>query len=307
MLPASEIAGGVRLSGERAAQVFERLAAQLEFDSATDAARGVMRIVSAQMGDAIRSVTIERGRDPRDASLVAFGGAGPLFATLLADELSVRSVIVPAYAGNFSAWGLLRAELTRTISRTYLSALSDAGLRGAGELADALFAQIGDHAANGRAARAVQLDMRFAGQEHTLTVPSPMRDGSVHDDSDALAETFLHEYGRTFGSTIDEALEIVCVRAVLTAGHPNGSAQTAAPTSNGDPRAERTSAHEAWSFTEDRPLRFTIVDRETLPPGSLLPGPAIIREETATTYVDAGYVVNVHDTGALILTRGGRS
>jgi N-methylhydantoinase A len=307
MLPVSEIAGAVRLSGERAHQVFEALAARLEFDSATDAARGVMRVVAAQMGDAIRSVTIERGRDPRDASLVAFGGAGPLFATLLADELSVRSVIVPAYAGNFSAWGLLRAELTRTVSRTYLSALTDASLREAGDLAEVLFAQIGDHAANGRAVRAVQLDMRFAGQEHTLTVPSPMRDGGVHDDSGALAETFLTEYARTFGSTIDEALEIVCVRAVLTAGHPNGAAQASAPASNGHGAPEDSPTHDAWSFTEDRPLRFRLLDRAALAPGFMAPGPAIIREQTATTYVDAGFVANVHHTGSLILSRRGGS
>jgi N-methylhydantoinase A len=307
LLPASEISGGVSLSGELAEQVFDGLASELGFSTAVEAARGVMQIVAAQMGDAIRSVTVERGRDPRDASLVAFGGAGPLFATLMADELGVRSVIVPAYAGNFSAWGLLSAELARTASRTYLTSLSDAGLRAAGDLADVLFEQIGDQAANGKAHRAVQLDMRFAGQEHTLTVSTPMLGGRVDDDSDALAETFLHEYQRTFGSTIDEALEIVCVRAIVTVGDPGASRAEPALASHAGAAMNGQPMHDAWSFTEDRHLPFRLLERATLSAGASLEGPAIILEETATTYVDAGYVVNVHDTGALILTRNGRS
>ena len=138
---ATEISGGVHLSRQLAEEAFGDLATQLGFQSATDVARGVMQIVAAQMGDAIRSVTVERGRDPRQAALVAFGGAGPLFGTLLAHELQARSVIVPAYAGNFSAWGLLRAEIARTASRTYLARLSEAGLREAAQLAERLFGQ----------------------------------------------------------------------------------------------------------------------------------------------------------------------
>jgi N-methylhydantoinase A len=307
MLPALEISGGVHLSRELAMGAFGELASELGFSSVVDVARGVMQIVAAQMGDAIRSVTVERGRDPREASLVAFGGAGPLFATLLAEELEARSVIVPAYAGNFSAWGLLRAEIARTASRTYLTRLSDAGLREAGALAHDLFTQLGNSTTDGTGDRAVQLDMRFVGQEHTLTVPSPMRDGSVHDDPDMVTEIFLREYERTFGSTIDEALEIVCVRAIVTAGDKGGHDTSPAALPHDKPASNGQRLQEAWSFTRDRHLPFRLLDRASLAPGPSLAGPLIILEETATTYVDAGYTVHVHDTGSLILAPGSRS
>ncbi|HUZ83138.1 MAG TPA: hydantoinase/oxoprolinase family protein, partial [Gaiellales bacterium] len=118
MLPAGDIAGGVRLSRELAGRALTRLAGRLGFATAEQAARGVIEITSAQMADAIRSITVERGRDPREAAVVAFGGAGPLFGTLLADELNARLLVVPPHAGNFSAWGLLGADLSRTASRT---------------------------------------------------------------------------------------------------------------------------------------------------------------------------------------------
>ena len=130
MLPAEEISGGVTLDRGLAEEAFAELTERLGFSSPAEVARGVVQIVVAQMGDAIRGVTVDRGQDPREASLVAFGGAGPLFGGLLAAELGAQAVIVPSYAGNFSAWGLLRAEIARTASRTYMAGLSADGLDG---------------------------------------------------------------------------------------------------------------------------------------------------------------------------------
>src|SRR5439155_1179047 len=131
------------LSGPVAgARALAGLAERLGFGSAVDVARGVVQIVAAQMADAIRSVTVERGRDPREAAVVAFGGAGPLFGTLLADELGARSVVVPPYAGNFSALGLLGADLSRTASRTRVMRLADGGLAAARAIAADLFDEL---------------------------------------------------------------------------------------------------------------------------------------------------------------------
>jgi N-methylhydantoinase A/oxoprolinase/acetone carboxylase beta subunit len=152
----------------------------------------------------------------------------------------------------------------------------------------------------------VQLDMRFAGQEHTLTVPAVMSEGTIDRDPAGVSETFLREYERTFGSTIDEALQIVCVRAIVTESRGDTTADAApasgrpAPASNGQP------VQEAWSFAESRLLPFRLIDRASLRPHDTLTGPAILREETATTYVDAGHTVRVHEQGALILTRRDR-
>ena len=184
MIPASQIAGDVPLVHELAERALARLAEPLGFDSVTEVACGVIRIVAAQMADAIRSVTIERGRDPREAALVVFGGAGPLFGTVLADELGVRTVIVPPYAGNFSAVGLLGADLARSASRTRVTRLSPEGLAEAATIAEQLFAEL-DSRGSGetrRTLREVHMDIRFVGQEHTLTVPVPAPRGIVASD-----------------------------------------------------------------------------------------------------------------------------
>src|SRR5579875_2758904 len=306
MLPDAEISGGVTLDRDRSEAAFAGLTDRLGFASAAEVARGVIEIVVAQMGDAIRGVTVDRGQDPREAALVAFGGAGPLFGGLLAAELGARAVIVPPYAGNFSAWGLLRAEIARTASRTYMSALSTAGLDGAREVAESLFAQLEAGEADGRLRRSVQLDIRFTGQEHTLTVAGPMRDGAIAAEPERLTETFLREYDRTFGSTIDEQVEIVCVRAIVDAaadGAPspsmNGSRIARAPARE----VEVTETRAAWSFATDRELPFAVVERAALGQESRLEGPAIVLEPTATTYVDAGHALRVHPQGALVISR----
>ena len=149
--------------------------------------------------------------------------------------------------------------------------------------------------------------MRFAGQEHTLTVVSPMRRDAVDDDPDEVAEIFLREYERTFGSTIDEALEIVCVRAIVTAGHDG--ARTIDPAREGA-RPVRTAGLPPTAIRCRRRgrspaagnFRSRVLDRAALAPGKAPEGPAIILEETATTYLDAGYVLRVDRGGALILT-----
>ncbi|HEX2588874.1 MAG TPA: hydantoinase/oxoprolinase family protein [Gaiellales bacterium] len=305
MIPADRIAGEVPLVRELAEGALSRLAQQLGFESVTEVACGVIRIVAAQMADAIRSVTIERGRDPRDAALVAFGGAGPLFGTVLADELGVSTVVVPPYAGNFSAVGLLGADLARSASRTRVVRLSGEGLADAGTIAEELFAQLDARGPDGERSplREVHVDLRFVGQEHTLTVPVPAATGAVGHDPAPVAERFLDDYERTFGSVLDEELEIVCVRAISTSPLERHAA-TATPgapdvSSNGARGAVR-----AWSFTSGNEQEFAVLDRGTLEPGAEVEGPAIIREETATTYVDAGHRAVVHATGALLVQRG---
>jgi N-methylhydantoinase A len=256
------------------------------------------------MADAIRSVTIERGRDPREAVLVAFGGAGPLFGTVLADELGVRTVIVPPHAGNFSAVGLLGADLARSASQTRVTRLSSEGLTEAATIAEHLFAEL-DARGSGdsrRTFREVHMDIRFVGQEHTLTVPVSAPRGVVADDPEPVAEVFLDDYERTFGSILDEQLEIVCVRAIATTPLERAPVPAAADRRNGP--VALPGATKAWSFTAGEMTDFAVVDRATLVAGSEVEGPAIVREQTTTTYVDRDYRASVGETGALMIARG---
>jgi N-methylhydantoinase A len=306
MIPAAQIAGDVPLVLELAERVLGRLAEPLGLASVTEVACGVIRIVAAQMADAIRSVTIERGRDPREAALVAFGGAGPLFGTVLADELGVSTVVVPPYAGNFSAVGLLGADLARSVSRTRVTRLSCDGLGEAGAIAGQLFGELDARGGgeSGRSVREVHMDIRFVGQEHTLTVPVPAPGGAVADDPGPVAERFLDEYERTFGSILDEELEIVCVRALATTPLEYNPVPPPAAGGNGD-GARGHDTVQAWSFTGSRLTAFAVIDRSHLVPAATIAGPAIVREQTTTTYLDRGFRATVHRSGALMIARGG--
>jgi N-methylhydantoinase A len=302
MLAFGELAGDVRLDIDGARAALETLGASLDLDG-DGAARGVLTIISAAMANAIRSVTIEQGQDPREATLIAFGGAGPLFGTLLARELDVKDILIPRYAGNFSAWGLLGQDITRAAARTSISALDDDGLSTANAVLGELFgrleergvaAPVGVEEEIGEAA----LDLRYLGQEYTLTVLPRTVDGKIAASAAEVRELFESDYDRTFGHTLPEPVEIVSVRAAVRKPLPRKVAET-----NGvrvDAAPERSV--DAYSFTEDARMPFRVVDRASLQPGADLDGPAIVLEETATSYVDAGYRLRVDPSGVLFLT-----
>ena len=300
MLPASDIAGGVRLDRARADAALNKLASQIGFGSAAEVARGVLRIANANMANAIRGVTIEQGRDPRAAVLVAFGGAGPLFATLLADELGIGAAIVPPHAGNFSAFGLLGADLTQTASRTRVMQLDADALGVVGALGQELHADLDARSTAARAPRrAVHADMRYLGQEHTLTIDVPWRDGACEIEAPALRARFEQEYQRSFGIRIDEAVEVVTVRAICVDPLPAIPAPALAPVPVDATEHEAT----AWSFTSGAELSFRLVERAALGAGDRLAGPALVVEQTTTTYLDAGWIATHGAAGALRLER----
>ena len=142
MLGEGKLASGIELDRGLATAALEPLADRLGLTT-DETARGVLTIAAANMANAIREITIERGRDPRGAVLMPFGGAGPLFGTLLARELDLREIIVPAHAGNFSAWGLLGADLTQTAARTRIIRLEGDAVEDADAVLGELFSDLG--------------------------------------------------------------------------------------------------------------------------------------------------------------------
>jgi N-methylhydantoinase A len=303
MLADATIAGDVQLRRDLAEAALEALAAPAGLDGAEDVARGAMRIASAHMADAIRGITVEQGRDPRGATIVAFGGAGGIFGTLLADELGVDRLIVPIHAGNFSAWGLLGVDLAQTASRTQITPVRDGALAGARPLVAELLAEL-DRRPRPAGERRVEihLDIRYVGQEHTLTVAAPQDGDALRADAElALHDTFSEAYSRTFGHTMDEAVEIVTFRVSATTPLQRGSAPPFTAASAAEPAGERS----AWSFARGERCMFATVERAALAPGDELAGPAIVHEPTATTYLDAGFVARVHAHGHLIVERDG--
>jgi N-methylhydantoinase A len=304
MLGFGELASGLVLDIEAAADAVGTVGSQLGLD--TDrTARGIMTIANAAMADEVRSITIEQGLDPREMTLVAFGGAGPLFASLLALELSVDQVVVPNHAGNFSAWGLLGQDVTRSAAVTRIGRLDDAGIGEANELLRRLSAELRERGAADTAAGEFSveaaLDLRYAGQEHTLTLSVVAdEDGATPVPADEMRDRFRAEYEQTFGIRLEQDIEIVAVRSTTRRSLPRRAEL------QGGPAADRPAARgslEAYSFTRDERVEFEVLDRGMLGAGERLEGPCIITEPTTTSYVDAGFSVECHASGALFMRR----
>lgn len=301
MLGTGELAGGVTLDGDLARGALEPLAARLDM-GLEDVARGIVTIATSNMADAIREITVEQGQDPRQATLMPFGGAGPLFGTLLAVELDIRSAVVPPYAGNFSAWGLLGADLTQTASRTRILRVADESLDEVNTILRDLFADLASRDTGGlrtsQSSHEVGLDMRYIGQEHTITIAPPANDGQIDGDAARIRSVFEREYERAFGHVMDEEVEIVSTRATVRTPLPRRSSQA-------EPAIAVHAAVEhanAFSFTRGTWLDFRVLERSSIGPEPI-DGPAIVLEETATTYLDAGFSIAAHAENTLLVTR----
>ena len=298
MLGRGRLASGLRLDVARARSALAPLRERLDFESEDDVACGVVTIAAAQMADAIREITVEQGEDPRGAALIAFGGAGPLFACLLAAELGIARIVIPPHAGNFSAFGLLSSDLTQTLARTRILRLADENLDAVATILSELWSELESQRSEA-AVREARLDLRYVGQEYSLAVALPIVKGRVELDARSIHELFESEYARTFGHTIDEAVEIVVVRASLVVPLPSlRSFGTRGRVEGG--AAEDLDAH---SFGFGRRVAFRVLDRAALSPETQLRGPAIVHEPTATMYLDAGFVARVHETGVLVVER----
>ena len=301
MLGEGTLAAGIQLDADKAQAALAPLTKTLALSS-EDVARGVLTISTASMANAIREITVEQGSDPRAAKLVAFGGAGPLFATLLARELDIRQAVIPPYAGNFSAWGLLGADLTRTASRTRILKCAPEGLVEANQLLSALFEEVESRTSDADRegqSREIALDVRYVGQEHTLTVQVTNDGGTITATPDEIRAAFMREYERTFGHTMDEAVELVNVRATVRKPLAHREQQNIQSTARAVSNVARSLP--AYSFTRGERLSFKIVQRADLAPQTRLDGPAIIMEDTATTYVDADFTARIGPSGCLFL------
>ncbi|WP_424016715.1 hydantoinase/oxoprolinase family protein [Halorientalis pallida] len=284
----TSLGGELSLDEEAAHDAMADLAEQAGMDGPVEAARGVYRVANANMTRAIRSVTVERGFDPRKFGLVAFGGAGPMHAVSIASNLDMERVVIPRASGVLSAYGLLAADEKQDAVRTYQRPLEsvdpDAVDSIYDELADEALAEITDPE---RATVTYSADLRYAGQSFELTVEV----GDSFDPADARTR-FEAAHEVAYGYRMDEPVQLVNCRVTATVDRD-------VPTIDYDATGDPLKGARDATF-EDGVYETPVYARERLQPGRTLGGPAIIEQDESTVVVPPAWDVRVRDDGALV-------
>ncbi len=292
-LPAKLLGGRMALDAQAAGRAIDRRVAGPLGLSREAAARGVLAIIDNNMVGALRIVSVERGHDPRDFTLVPFGGAGPLHGCALAGLLGITRVLIPPAPGVLCADGLLAADLKAEFSRT----LPKAGPVDL-DIARAIYAELEQQAGAWLAAEAVPLGdrhrsrvalMRYHGQGGEVAV-------AWADDAADVEAAFAAAHQGLYGFTLDARMEVVTLRVEATGRMPAPPRPALAVGSGARPRAHHA-VHLA-AGTQDVPL----FDRAALGAGDAIAGPAIIAQLDATTLVLPGWTGTVHSTGAILLS-----
>jgi N-methylhydantoinase A len=298
--PAAFLGGRMKLDAEAAAEAFASVARRFGL-GVEQAAASALRLADANIVRAIQLVSTERGRDPRDYALVPFGGAGPLHAARIADELGIATIVVPPNAGVVSAYGLVASDYTKFDAVTRKMKLDEATARDAAEIfaemRARLAARFADMKLPGELVYAHTLDMRFVGQAFEVGVEIPA-DRLDSLDAAYLAELFTDAHHRTFmhGATLERPVEIVTLRVGATL--PIGTAPTLDREVAAARQPERTRIFHGAAWIDC--MRYTA---EALAPGQRLEGPAVIEGHTATAWVPGGWTATLDTADNLILRR----
>ena len=290
----SFLGGNVPLDFERTLRIMREQKGALS--TVEDFAAGILRVVETQMEKAIRVISVERGHDPRDFTLVAFGGGGPLHACSLARALRIPRVLVPAMPGALSAMGILLADTVRDYSRTVMLAgetITDLG---------GIFAELEGQGASEFAAEGLHgvaqrnVDLRYRRQGYELNVPYDL--GAPERSLESFHELHKQRFGF---SAAERPLEIVNLRLrMIAASDPyEPERQTAVP---GDGGAAYYAGRDVYFEDRFRSTRFYRRDR--LRPGDAIAGPAMVTEYTAATLVLPGCVARVDGLGNLVIDIG---
>jgi N-methylhydantoinase A len=290
------LGGAMRLDVEAAVDALRRLGERLGVD-ASGAARGILRYAVAQMAHAMRLVTIRRGLDPRDFTFVAYGGAGPLHAALLARELEIRRTVIPPAPGHFSALGMLLGDFGADAVRTHVGPLESAILAPLFDLLEGeAAAEIEEEAGAREVRRFAQL--RYVGQEHALEVP--LREGAVDAD---LLEVLRNDFDRAseeaYAFRLPAPVEVVGIRVSVSA--PAEHVSWAMPRSDLRPTLR---PRDVDLDQHGGVQRAEVVERSALDPAKRLVGPCVVEEPAATTIVLPGQTVAVDDLGNLVIEEG---
>jgi N-methylhydantoinase A len=280
----AELGGEVVLRRDLSEKALNALGEELSLD-AQETALGIVRVANAEMVRALRVISVERGLDPREFALLAFGGAGGLHACSLAEELGMQTVLVPRAGGVLSALGLAISDLRRDYVRPYLAPLDEVDAGGFEER----FAEMENTASEDLEGPEYtrRADLRYGGQSFELTVEA--------EGLQKLEERFHAAHEQRYGYRMDdEPVELVNLRLVATV--PVEKPELDEPAAQGEAVSEPREANFDGEW-----LEVPVYDREQMGEGSGVEGPAIVEFKESTCVVRPGWGGNVDGVGTLIL------
>jgi N-methylhydantoinase A/oxoprolinase/acetone carboxylase beta subunit len=302
--PENFAGGSLRLDVSAAEAAVARLATRLGL-SVTATAAGIHQVVNARMADQIRLMTIQRGYDPRQLTLVVLGGAGPVHGVALAEELGIREIVVPAAPGVLSAFGLLAAAIEHHHAQTLPSLVEQADLGAVNALLAALdregsqrMREEGVPLTEVRVAYAA--DMRYVGQSYELEVPI---DAPLQSEALPVAQAAFHAaHERIYGyHRAGQPVEFINFRAVHT--YPLPRPAVCPLLGSGSSLVEAQVGERRAYFAPAGFMATPIFTRARLPVGARLPGPAIIEQPDTTSVIPPGYAARVEESGNLIIRK----
>jgi len=305
-LEASNFLGGeMRVNPEFAKTAVKKISDYYSMDL-LEAAEGIIKIAAPSMASAIRTMTVERGIDPRDFVMVSFGGAGPLHANLIARELQINRVIVSTMPGNFSAWGMLTADFRRDYVQTFIMNLEKLDLNDL----EGRFSKIESEARKTMTDEGIsesnmlfvrEVDIRYLGQGHALTISlstTALQDNDYVEEIDRRFDE-LH-LQRFMHNAPKQAKEIVALR-VASIGRTKPSSLSTIKTGSVDP-AQDAMKPSRDVYIDGSLKSCKIYDRDRLLANNRIFGPAVIEERVSTTLLLERYVAKVDSYGHLLIT-----
>jgi N-methylhydantoinase A len=300
--PDNFLGGQMKLDAEAARRgIAETIAAPLKIDTVA-AAQAIVEIAISKMSLAVREVSVAKGYDPRDFALVASGGAGPLHVSAIARELHIPKVIVPLFPSHFSALGMLLADERHDFIRTHYADLASVDFRALTAIHDEMEKEaVASLRYAAGAERQAHLDIRYVGQEFTLSVPVT-RDELAAGDRAAIRAQFDRLYEHRYAHhSPEEPVEMVNIRLAMIGKRPALNFPRLAGAERAKPSQERA----VYLADAGKPVHCPVYERAALGAESCIAGPALIQEHGTTTVLFERDICTVAPSGELVITVGG--
>ena len=293
----SKLGGWMDLDLNASESVLKSLSEKLNISS-TELAEGILSIINAKMADAIRTITVKEGIDPREFSLVAFGGAGSMHAVWLAEELEINEIIVPNDPGTFSAWGMLQTDIRRDLTvnfyQNFQSLEKEKLLENFNKLKDEAIALLKSENVNENdMSFSLTADMRYIGQEYYVNV-----DISEPFDLNEINNNFHKTYEKQYGhSTPEGPSEFINLRLIAT----GKIKKTDSVKSIENDKTIKDSKRKI--IFNQKEYETKIYARHNIRVNESFDGPAVIEESTATTVIPPNYSIIKDEFGNIIITK----